>query len=586
MKVLVHRSTWGLKPLASRQGVTNCRTRILALAASIALLAGGTATAVAPAALATPANEVGIVCNAVPVGGFVASTTVGGTVTITAFREGGAGAGVPCARLKTLSYNSTSMFNATGYYTSSPRNFDVIPDGSWAGIALPTSPVTYVSNVTPEVLTFSKSGTYFFTFDNSDDSSIRATLTITVADAAPAPSPAPAPLPVVVTISMAANGGSGSVASVVGDAGTWASAPGGSSLSKPGYVFAGWNTSSDGSGMSFAAGASLQLSGDNTLYAQWSLAEAITGTGTSTTSPAGTSTDTSGSESLEPTTGGGQIPASGLAAGNSLLLVGGVATSVTVAPNAAKSATGLAVDGPDFTMTLAGRGDESDPLGLTSKQALVLQSEPGAARASMSHGASPRSKSTAVTNVQPTAVSSGAGFKENSSIRFYLLADTYLGSLETDTKGAFSGSVPVPAGLTPGNYTLQANGLTRSGAVRSLSIGIVVTQARVAVTAKASAEVYFAPLSASLTQAGKSTLASLVKKTGKQATTVRCVGYVQPSNVMDNDQSLSTARARNVASYLRSLGLRGDYVVRGDGRDATSGGTARRVAVIVTFLKK
>ena len=55
---------------------------------------------------------------------------------------------------------------------------------------------------------------------------------------------------------------------------------------------------------------------------------------------------------------------------------------------------------------------------------------------------------------------------------------------------------------------------------------------------------------------------------------------------MDNDQSLSTARARNVAAYLRSLGLRGDYVVRGDGRDATSDGTARRVAVIVTFLKK
>ena len=47
--------------------------------------------------------------------------------------------------------------------------------------------------------------------------------------------------------------------------------PAGSALSNPGYTFTGWNTAADGSGSSYAAGASFMLNADVTLYAQWTL---------------------------------------------------------------------------------------------------------------------------------------------------------------------------------------------------------------------------------------------------------------------------------------------------------------------------
>lgn len=43
--------------------------------------------------------------------------------------------------------------------------------------------------------------------------------------------------------------------------------------------------------------------------------------------------------------------------------------------------------------------------------------------------------------------------------------------------------------------------------------------------------------------------------------------------------------AKNVAAYLRSLGLKGAYVVHGDGRAQETGVKARRVNVHVTYTK-
>ena len=63
-----------------------------------------------------------------------------------------------------------------------------------------------------------------------------------------------------------------------------------------------------------------------------------------------------------------------LPAGGSQLLAGGAPVPVTVVPNAPSSPTGVDVSGPGFFIRLAGRGDLSDPLGLTDRQVLVLQS--------------------------------------------------------------------------------------------------------------------------------------------------------------------------------------------------------------------
>jgi M6 family metalloprotease-like protein/uncharacterized repeat protein (TIGR02543 family) len=44
---------------------------------------------------------------------------------------------------------------------------------------------------------------------------------------------------------------------------------GAGSLSRSGYIFSGWNTAANGSGTSYAAGSTLTISGNTTLYAKW-----------------------------------------------------------------------------------------------------------------------------------------------------------------------------------------------------------------------------------------------------------------------------------------------------------------------------
>jgi outer membrane protein OmpA-like peptidoglycan-associated protein len=63
------------------------------------------------------------------------------------------------------------------------------------------------------------------------------------------------------------------------------------------------------------------------------------------------------------------------------------------------------------------------------------------------------------------------------------------------------------------------------------------------------------------------------------------VGYVQPSDTSSNDQKLSSARARAVQSYLRSLGLRGPLTARGDGVAKETGAAGRKVVVSIRYTR-
>ncbi len=92
-------------------------------------------------------------------------------------------------------------------------------------------------------------------------------------------------------------------------------------------------------------------------------------------------------------------------------------------------------------------------------------------------------------------------------------------------------------------------------------------------------------MSTQLDADAKADLRALVSKTGKTATRIVVVGFVQPSSTSANGKALSTARAKNVAAYLRSLGLTGDYTVRGDGTSAQGGDAARRVTVAISYKK-
>lgn len=269
--------------------------------------------------------------------------------------------------------------------------------------------------------------------------------------------------------------------------------------------------------------------------------------------------------------------------GGSVLLVGGQPVPMTVTPNAKSDPVGLVFTAPGMTMRLEGRGDDSDPLGLEGKRVLVLQSEQGSGR-SLGRWATRGVARAKAKKVLPVARSSGDGFAPGTPVKFYLLPATYMGELMNDASGAFDGDVPIPPGITPGYYTMQVNGFAPDMSVRSLSIGVKVT-ARSATPKNAAAKVYFESLSSVLTHEGMTTLKALVMKTGKKGVRTVSIGYVQGTTITSNDEALSTQRAKNVAAYLKKLGLKGRFVVRGDGIAKESGPTARRVNISVTYLK-
>jgi len=73
----------------------------------------------------------------------------------------------------------------------------------------------------------------------------------------------------MVTVLFSSNRGSGTVAALSGLEGAAVTLPSSSTLAYLGYTFAGWGTSANASGTSFANGTSMVLSRSMTLYAQW-----------------------------------------------------------------------------------------------------------------------------------------------------------------------------------------------------------------------------------------------------------------------------------------------------------------------------
>lgn len=74
-----------------------------------------------------------------------------------------------------------------------------------------------------------------------------------------------------VTLTYDANGATSGTAPAANNYGNGATVTvlGAGSLAKDGYTFAGWNTAADGTGTGYAAGDTFTITGDTTLYAQW-----------------------------------------------------------------------------------------------------------------------------------------------------------------------------------------------------------------------------------------------------------------------------------------------------------------------------
>lgn len=113
-----------------------------------------------------------------------------------------------------------------------------------------------------------------------DDGSTNAAFTVAEADA-------------TVTVSFDANGGKGTMAKMSVAAGETVSLTK-NAFTRDGYTFLGWNDKADGSGASYKDGASVEVTSNMTLYAQW-----IKSSGSSSSNAA-----TSGSSSNTATTSG------------------------------------------------------------------------------------------------------------------------------------------------------------------------------------------------------------------------------------------------------------------------------------------
>jgi hypothetical protein len=242
-----------------------------------------------------------------------------------------------------------------------------------------------------------------------------------------------------------------------------------------------------------------------------------------------------------------------LTPGSSVLLINGVATTVTIKPDQPVKPRALVATGDGFTLEVEGQGSTGQPLGLTNDAALRLEKD-------------------------HTAKVKGTGFAPNADVQVHIFSTSrMLGTIRTDATGAFSGTVSVPADIELGHHTLQVDALTTDNKVRSLSLGVVL-EAPAKPERVAKARVSFGPRSTVLSSSAKSTLKALAKKTKATAIGGLVVGYVQKDGNLANNTALSTQRAKVIAAFLKANGVKAALTMQGNG--ALTAKTTGRVATV------
>jgi hypothetical protein len=73
---------------------------------------------------------------------------------------------------------------------------------------------------------------------------------------------------------------------------------------------------------------------------------------------------------------------------------------------------------------------------------------------------------------------SGTGFAPGSIVKVWLFSDpTEISEVLADANGNFVGQAQLPEGITVGEHTIQLNGLTKDGQLRSVALGVLVQPA-------------------------------------------------------------------------------------------------------------
>jgi hypothetical protein len=131
-----------------------------------------------------------------------------------------------------------------------------------------------------------------------------------------------------------------------------------------------------------------------------------------------------------------------------LVIQDGEEVSATLVP----SEEGLVVSGDGFSVTLATLNKSGAKVKLDDQGRLVV-------------------------DAGGFAAFNGSGFAAASLVTLWVFSTpTLLGKVSTTETGEFSGQESLPENLEPGNHTLQLNGVTADGKIRSISLGLVVLE--------------------------------------------------------------------------------------------------------------
>ena len=270
------------------------------------------------------------------------------------------------------------------------------------------------------------------------------------------------------------------------------------------------------------------------------------------------------------------IPTTPPQQGNAFAIIGGVPFTVTVTPNAQSGS--VTVSGPGFTLTCRVANTVSAPV---APAAPIGRTTPGGRRFAPPPPPPPPVVDSSLFLVQQGTFSTGGtGFLPGSEVRIWLLSSpVLLGTVRVDANGSFSTDLLIPGSIGAGRHTIQVNGLSPSGQLRSTSLGVQVVK-----TTTLTSTVLFDADSPAITLSALRTIERLAARVAALQpvnSSVQVLGYVQPVGSSSKDQVLSARRARNVAKVLLGAGVQGAYDVRGLGAAKGTSPRARRVEITV-----
>jgi hypothetical protein len=141
---------------------------------------------------------------------------------------------------------------------------------------------------------------------------------------------------------------------------------------------------------------------------------------------------------------------------------------VAAQPVVTSNQNGYSLQGSDWQVSLEAKSASGEPLELDESGNLVLNSD-------------------RLVQFQ------GTGFAPGSIIKVWLFSDpASLAYVIADEDGSFLGSAQLPAGIPEGEHTVQLNGLSTNGQIRSVALGVVVQPDLIAVPTLAPVD--FTPL--------------------------------------------------------------------------------------------